>query len=143
MLLHTHSVNQLRESRGVYPINGLWVWGNGELPDKADKPPWDCIVTDSTVVAGIAKWCGLPALSLNKFYQCIGRYREPLLIVEEFMQCNSGLESPTADDSLKGFEINIIKPIMQGIDSREVKRVHFQYADGQAIWKLKPRWKFW
>jgi hypothetical protein len=29
MLLHEHSVNQRRESRGELPINSVWLWGGG------------------------------------------------------------------------------------------------------------------
>jgi len=31
MLLHNHDVNQLRASEGRLPINGVWIWGAGDL----------------------------------------------------------------------------------------------------------------
>jgi hypothetical protein len=31
MLLHVHPVNAAREARGVWPVNGLWLWGGGVL----------------------------------------------------------------------------------------------------------------
>ena len=33
MLLHTHPVNQVREQRGLMPVNSVWFWGGGELPE--------------------------------------------------------------------------------------------------------------
>lgn len=33
MLLHAHPVNAAREARGAWPLNGLWLWGGGVLPE--------------------------------------------------------------------------------------------------------------
>ena len=33
MLFHTSDVNQQREKSGLLPVNGLWLWGGGELPE--------------------------------------------------------------------------------------------------------------
>lgn len=33
MLLHDHPVNQSREARGSLPVNSLWLWGGGTLPE--------------------------------------------------------------------------------------------------------------
>ncbi len=38
MLFHTHPVNEARESRGEMPINSIWPWGGGTLPDIPLKP---------------------------------------------------------------------------------------------------------
>jgi hypothetical protein len=37
MLLHDHPVNLLREARGQLPVNSLWLWGGGVLPEV--RPP--------------------------------------------------------------------------------------------------------
>ena len=33
MLFHMSDVNQQREKSGLLPVNGLWLWGGGELPE--------------------------------------------------------------------------------------------------------------
>jgi hypothetical protein len=38
MLLHEHPVNEARESRGVLPVNSLWLWGGGCLPAPSLRP---------------------------------------------------------------------------------------------------------
>lgn len=35
MLLHAHPVNLAREARGELPVNSLWLWGGGTLPEVA------------------------------------------------------------------------------------------------------------
>ena len=37
MLLHDHPANQDRERRGLAAVNGLWLWGGGELPRPAEQ----------------------------------------------------------------------------------------------------------
>ena len=38
MLLHTHPVNEVRETQGQAPINSLWFWGGGFYPTLAVPP---------------------------------------------------------------------------------------------------------
>lgn len=38
MLLYSHSVNTHRQSRAQLPINALWFWGNGALPEQITQP---------------------------------------------------------------------------------------------------------
>lgn len=38
MLLHTHPVNQARESQGQPPINSVWFWGGGVYPAQDVSP---------------------------------------------------------------------------------------------------------
>ena len=38
MALHDHPVNLDRQSRGLSPINSLWIWGGGVAPDTEDRP---------------------------------------------------------------------------------------------------------
>lgn len=33
MILYSHPVNQQREARGELPVNSLWLWGGGSLPE--------------------------------------------------------------------------------------------------------------
>ncbi len=34
MALHEHEVNVARESQGLQPVNGLWIWGGGHAPEQ-------------------------------------------------------------------------------------------------------------
>jgi hypothetical protein len=38
MLLHTHPVNDVRESGGALPANAVWFWGGGRQVDARDAP---------------------------------------------------------------------------------------------------------
>jgi hypothetical protein len=60
MLLHAHPVNEAREARGAPPINSLWFWGGGRLPD--------CVATgsvwaDDALTRGLALCARVPLAS--------------------------------------------------------------------------------
>ncbi len=38
MALHEHEVNSERAARGAFPVNSLWLWGGGRLPDVEPRP---------------------------------------------------------------------------------------------------------
>lgn len=38
MLMHGHSLNDQRESRGQLPVNSLWIWGGGTRPAVPGRP---------------------------------------------------------------------------------------------------------
>jgi len=54
MLLHMSDVNQQRESRGLLPVNSLWLWGEGVLPDQGDTNITH-VYADDALTRGAAK----------------------------------------------------------------------------------------
>jgi len=58
MSLHAHRRNADRLARGLLPINSLWFWGGGRLPNRVVTSV-KRIVTDDIVVTGLATHAGL------------------------------------------------------------------------------------
>jgi hypothetical protein len=56
MLLHDHPVNQTREIRGQLPINSLWLWGGGTLPQV--RPHALRIATDNADAIALIQFAG-------------------------------------------------------------------------------------
>ncbi len=56
MALHEHPVNTDRGARGLQPVNGLWLWGGGTLPEQQalDLPR---LVSDDAHLAGVWAAC--------------------------------------------------------------------------------------
>ena len=54
MLLHISEVNQQRELRGLAPLNSLWLWGEGVLPEPASSDITQ-VYADDAVTTGLAK----------------------------------------------------------------------------------------
>ena len=58
MALHGHPLNAERELRGAPPINSVWFWGTGRLPQAAHGP-WHSLTTDDALAAGFAQLAGM------------------------------------------------------------------------------------
>jgi hypothetical protein len=61
MLLYEHPVNQARERLGQLPINSLWLWGEGPLPNHWQQP-FAAIVGNAPLAQGLARATGLQVL---------------------------------------------------------------------------------
>lgn len=55
--LHQHPLNAERAARGLAPVNSVWFWGAGRLPDHVASPH-SRIVSDDPVVAAFATMAG-------------------------------------------------------------------------------------
>lgn len=60
MLLHEHPVNQAREARGELPVNSVWFWGAGALPQPV-PPRFRQVWSDDPVARGVAIFGGARA----------------------------------------------------------------------------------
>jgi len=56
MLLHDHPVNQAREACGQLPVNSLWLWGGGTLPQV--RPNALRVVTDNAEAIALIQFAG-------------------------------------------------------------------------------------
>ncbi len=54
MALHASPLNQAREARGHLPLNSLWFWGQGRLPQTVPAPPLR-IWSDHPLVTGLCR----------------------------------------------------------------------------------------
>ena len=63
MLLHGHAVNERREAAGELPINSVWLWGGGKLPDAAPAP-FNAVWSGDPFAAGLAQAARIAARAL-------------------------------------------------------------------------------
>lgn len=64
MLLHDHPVNQRREARGQLPVNSLWLWGGGVLPQA--RPPGTLkVAADHPDAQALLSFAGATRVSVN------------------------------------------------------------------------------
>ncbi len=62
MSLHNCPLNDEREQRGELPVNGVWLWGAGELPDSEKIPEkiWSSVFADEVTTQGLSILTGSP-----------------------------------------------------------------------------------
>lgn len=128
MLLHDHRRNAERVRRGQLPVNSLWFWGGGRLPDRVTTSVTR-IVSDDRVMAGLGKHLARPVVA-------------DLLAV---------LKAPGTDHDLfdlrAAFADPELRPILAaqlGEWARGPVPVRFSFASGERF--LAKRWhrlRFW
>src|SRR6478672_3299141 len=124
VVLHNHSHNAARAAAGKPPINSLWFWGGGVLPDHvACTTP--TLYSDDPLLQGLAHVAKLTPMPLNAFNDFTANalvdlrpLRDPRALVDAWMQ-------PAATNAMPG-------------------EVMFDFADGPGF-TIQPgdRWRFW
>jgi len=122
--LHNHPHNTARLAAGKVPVNALWFWGGGMLPDAVSAAVPN-VYSDDLAVLGAARLGGLQGKPLSAFQMSAGDalvdlrgQRDARALVERWLL-------PAAADAGK-------------------RATTFDFADGLAF-ALRPnqRWCFW
>jgi hypothetical protein len=59
MCMHASQINAKRQQRGELPVNSIWFWGIGTLPEKTDCG-WSRVFGDEKIAQGLAKHANIP-----------------------------------------------------------------------------------
>jgi len=65
ILLHAHPVNTRRAAAGKVPVNALWFWGGGRLPDSVETG-LQCVASTDDVLRGLARMAGAVRLEPSR-----------------------------------------------------------------------------
>ena len=142
MLLHDHPVNLAREARGLPPVNGLWLWGGGWVPDPLR--PDVTLAADNPEVRALAAGAGAtPASVPPRLVDFVGHSRSRGLAV---------LAPEAADGGLSGhfarLEGDWFKPLLRRLQSGQMRRLDLHLLarpglsvalDSQGAWRLWRR----
>lgn len=59
VILHQHPLNAERRAHGLPPVNSLWLWGGGPLPQRVTTT-LKSVVSDDLLLSALAKRAGIP-----------------------------------------------------------------------------------
>ena len=127
VVLHNHPHNAARAEAGLVPVNSLWFWGGGMLPDSVTSD-FSTMFSDDPVLHGLAGVGTFKAMPLTHF---------------------TGFES-IVDDTLvdlraiRDRKIMLDRWLQPALAAASYGRVDFDLADGQRF-RLQPsqRWRVW
>lgn len=149
MQLHAHPVNQAREAAGRSPVNSLWPWGGGRLPEfdnSAPISPHDALWSDDPVAHGIARLLQIDGSALPAgFNRAVAR--RPLAV-------HHALDHParTADatiwrEQLARFEADWLAPALGALRSGRLGTLRLIAPGDLATAELQvgrhDLWKIW
>lgn len=122
--LHNHPRNGERMAAGKPPINSLWFWGGGPLPDSVESAA-PTVYSDDVLLHGIARIGKINAMPLDVFD---GSDAAALVDLRSVRDLRSLIEHRLA-------------PIAESATNRNVA---FDFADGTVFaLNAKQRWWFW
>jgi len=125
VILHQHPVNARRVAAGKLPVNSLWFWGGGTLPDSVECSSRAFLSTDPLVQA-LAARAGVPKADPA------GAWQDGVLI--DLCRLRDVAE----------IEQQVLPEAMTVLASATLDAVDLDFADGR-VWRLRhgQRWRFW
>lgn len=140
MLLHASPVNQVRQEGGVLPVNGVWLWGSGVLPEVTATEQWQSICSDEPSSLGLAL---LKRVTIHNFPANVDLCLEGVsegdqLVVTDFLVANG------VEHNLEQMEANWFAPFYAALKSGRLDSVNILAGDARQ-WCLSRRslLRFW
>jgi hypothetical protein len=129
MRLHQHPVNRRREAAGLAPVNSLWFWGAGRLPNRVRGARARCF-SDDPVLRGLARQAASSSVALP------ARYDE----LEDGGDCTLDLRTIAPGE----LDRHWLQPIVHRVLDRGVGDATFAFAGGERFGLRRAhRWRFW
>jgi hypothetical protein len=141
MALHEHPVNARRESRGLPPVNSVWLWGFGEA-GPAQGTAAEELVTDDDWLAGLWRLHGAHAAEPSALAAVLAG-DAAMVRIGLAAAPGSGPAAPDLSGRLQALEREVSVPLRRALQSGSVAEVSM--LAGPAVWQLGPgaRWRFW
>jgi hypothetical protein len=150
MLLFAHPLNEAREQRGEWQINGLWLWGGGYAGEGLRRP-FSRVYTDSELATAFATVADVGCEPLPGGDEMEGRIadgQQEMLIVWD------GLRAALQDgdlggwrESLQYFEQRCAYPLLQALRSGLLEKITLDTVQEifprRFVLTRRDNWKFW
>lgn len=138
VVLHNHPRNAERLARGLAPVNSLWFWGAGVLPNSV-RTAYTSIATDDDALEAMALLAGAATAALPTAWASAQH-------INMSSNANTG---PALFDlrhvrDLAALERDWLAPLHADLIAGRLQRVTLDFADGHAfVLASGQRWRFW
>ncbi|MDB6164703.1 MAG: putative phosphotransferase [Xanthomonadaceae bacterium] len=128
VVLHNHPHNGRRVAAGQPPINSLWFWGAGVLPDRITTP-YTAVQTTDDDLRALSTVAGSGPVDLPKHWS--------------LLQGDQLIDLRHARD-LESLSRDWLLPAIRAVSRRQLARLSLDLADGNRFeFKSPHRWRFW
>ena len=143
MLLFAHPLNEKREAQGKLPVNSLWLWGEGGLPEKSSVA-WQAIAGKGALLEALASWCdcGWETISINDEL-AMNQSGQTLLASDEFVLAVQCHDLDVWRKALEQFENNWMVVLLKLLRAGELDAIDLFVGDGMQFTlnrKMLKRW---
>lgn len=143
MLLHQSQVNTDRTERGEVPINSLWFWGLGKLPE----PPTPCFTqvwTDEPLTQGLARLSNTPQSEVpDSASSC--------LMAGEHLITLPAVRGDSWQNWIINLETNWFTPLLKALKKRQIDKIALYLGDNRVFiitdknlrswWRRRKSWQ--
>lgn len=115
MLFHQSEVNVARDRRGLLPVNSLWLWGEGSLPE-VGQTKIKKIYTDNKLSRGLAKHHSIECSALDNVTavsDSIAYTQQPLVVLDELFTISCYGDSGAWLERFEPFFKHWLQPLIQ------------------------------
>ncbi len=152
MLLHASAVNQQRVGQDQFPVNSIWCWGPGKMPEQV-RGHWHAVFSDEPFVKGLALLAGTTVHSMPASAEALldkaavtdkSSEVHALVVIEQSEEDMLSLDSHYHIDKLSKLENNWFAPLLRALRQRRIASVSLLPCNG-VTYKLKKNhlWRFW
>lgn len=137
VVLHNHPHNIARAEAGLAPINSLWFWGAGALPDHVNCD-YNGVWSDDEALTAFGERAGIAAGPLPP------RWDEAAGEGAAAAADAALLFDLRAQRDLAAVQRDWLQPLAQALDRGALARVALRCADGERFELARSqRWRFW
>lgn len=150
MVLHGHPANALRESAGRMPINSLWLWGAGALPQNMESD-FDGVWSGNPLALGLGRAAGVPTHAVPgdaaTLLASIAPDSHHLIVLEDLLGPVQYQDGDAYRAALLALEDRWFAPLRKALAAGRLKRLRLEAstAYGALAWESgrSEQWKLW
>lgn len=129
IVLHNHPLNAQRMARGQLPVNSLWFWGAGSLPQWVNTP-LARVLTGDSVLAALAAQTSCTVLAPRA--DALAGFTGDTLL---------DLDDPAV---LAALARDWLPAVQQALVQGRIDQLQLRFVDGtRARYRHADRWRFW
>jgi hypothetical protein len=150
MWLHSHPLNMRREQRGLLPVNALWIWGGGTLPERVaaevSRTELPALFSDDAFATGLWRLAGGSPRALPAELDRAAMLRAPSSIVAVTLRQRAG---DSDGERMRVLDQAWIVPALALLRSRDISRLRMHFNDSSftvtpfdllRVWRRRRPW---
>jgi len=146
MQLFDADINREREARGELPVNSLWFWGVGELPDVLPRQ-WSAVYSDDPFARGLAMLSMTPSHpvpgSAAKLLDGAAPEADILVTLEDCRLAARYADLPRWHDAVAALEQHWFAPLLEALREDVVQSLTVVTSGREFRLRHSDLKKFW
>ncbi len=145
MVLHDAEINQQRQEAKQLPINSLWFWGTGKIPDRLERQ-WSLVISDDILARGLAMLAATPFKDMPDSLPALTDIEtgfNGLLVFQGLQKYNYYHDLEGWFESLMELETNWLQPLRNELHARRLDQISLRTDSMVFSIGGNHRFRFW